>query len=157
MLENPGWGRWRNRGGGRQGLGWIRELSRAFAIESWQINAKGSSVSTRRFPLAEVLRVAEFLEATLLNDFHRNVIDDSISIHCKRCRCNFRDRARRVQSGYSRQCPSCEVVIFFEEHVSDENVKSALLAARNLRRALKESEGVKVAARSARIYDRSST
>jgi hypothetical protein len=49
-------------------------LSRAFAIESWQINAKGSSVSTRRFPLAEVLRVAEFLEATLLNDFHRNVI-----------------------------------------------------------------------------------
>jgi hypothetical protein len=62
-----------------------------------------------------------------------------------------------VQSGYSRQCPSCEVVIFFEEHVSDENVKNALLAARNLRRALKESEGVKAAVRSARIYDRSST
>jgi hypothetical protein len=81
-------------------------------------------------------------------------MDDSISIRCKRCRCNFRDLARRVQSGYSRQCPNCEVVIFFEEHVQDENVKAALLAARNLRRALKQADGVKTAARAATIYDR---
>jgi hypothetical protein len=84
-------------------------------------------------------------------------MDDSISIHCKRCRSNFRDRARRVQSGYSRQCPTCEVIIFFEDHVQDENVKAALLAARNLRRALKEAEGVKITARAARTYDRTST
>ena len=84
-------------------------------------------------------------------------MDDSVSIHCTRCRTNFRDRARRVQSGYSRQCPGCEVVIFFEEHVNDKNVQAALLAARNLRRALKEIEGVKTAARSARTYDRTST
>jgi hypothetical protein len=84
-------------------------------------------------------------------------MDDSVSIHCKRCRSNFRDRARRVQSGYSRQCPTCEVVIFFEDHVQDENVKAALLAARDLRRALKEAEGVKTAARAARTYDRTST
>ena len=84
-------------------------------------------------------------------------MDDSISIRCKRCRCNFRDLARRVQSGYSRQCPNCEVVIFFEEHVQDENVKAALLAARNLRRAWKEAEGVKIITRAARTYDRTST
>jgi hypothetical protein len=46
------------------------------------------------------------------------------------------------------------VIIFFEEHVQDENVKAALLAARNLRRALKEADGVKTAARAATIYDR---
>ena len=99
------------------------------------------------------------INGTFLNDLHGNVrrMDDSISVHCKRCRGNFRDRARRVQSGYSRQCPTCEVVIFFEEHVQDENVKAALLAARNLRRALKEAEGVKITARAARTYDRTST
>jgi hypothetical protein len=62
-----------------------------------------------------------------------------------------------VQSGYSRQCPTCEVIIFFEDHVQDENVKAALSAARNLRRALKEAEGVKITARAARTYDRTST
>jgi hypothetical protein len=86
-----------------------------------------------------------------------NGMDDSIPIKCKRCQCTFRDRARRVQSGYSRQCPSCEVVIFFEEHVQDANVKTALLDARNLRRALKEAEGMKVITRAARTYDRTST
>jgi hypothetical protein len=41
--------------------------------------------------------------------------------------------------------------------VSDENVRGALLTARNLRRALKEAEGVKIVAKSAAIYDRNST
>jgi hypothetical protein len=62
-----------------------------------------------------------------------------------------------VQSGYSRQCPTCEVVIFFEDHVNDPSVKAALQAARNLRRALKAAEGAKPAARSRRTYDRTST
>ena len=62
-----------------------------------------------------------------------------------------------MQPGYSRQCPSCEVVILFEDHVNDQNVKAALLAVRNLRRALKAAEGVKPAARSRRTYDRTST
>jgi hypothetical protein len=95
----------------------------------------------------------------ILNGFHRILrrMDDSVAIHCKRCRGNFRDRARRLLPGYSRQCPSCEVVIFFEDHVNDENVQLALRAARNLRRKLKEAEGVKPAARSRRTYDRTST
>jgi hypothetical protein len=84
-------------------------------------------------------------------------MDDSVAIHCKRCRGSFRDRARRVQAGYSRQCPSCEVVIFFEDHVNDPNVQSALRTARNLRRKLKEAEGMKPAAWSRRTYDRTST
>ena len=67
-------------------------------------------------------------------------MSDSVQIRCTRCRCNFRDRARRLQSGYSRQCPNCEVIIFFEEGSMDANVQAALLAARKLRRVLKEAD-----------------
>jgi phage FluMu protein Com len=42
-------------------------------------------------------------------------MDDSVQIKCNRCKSVFRDRARRLQNGYSRQCPSCEVVLFFDE------------------------------------------
>ena len=83
-------------------------------------------------------------------------MDDSLSIHCTRCRTNFRDRARRVQPGYSRQCPGCEVVIFFEESSSDKHVHKALLEARRVRRVLRETEGIKPAVRAARVYDRTS-
>jgi hypothetical protein len=72
---------------------------------------------------------------------------DSVQIRCTRCRCNFRDRARRVQSGYSRQCPNCEVIIFFEEGSIDANVQAALLAARKLRRLLREAEAMPPARR----------
>ena len=84
------------------------------------------------------------------------MMSDSVQIHCKRCRSTFRDRARRLQPGYSRQCPNCEVVIFFEESSGDKNVHIALLAARRLRRVLRESEGVKPVATPATVYDRSS-
>jgi hypothetical protein len=49
------------------------------------------------------------------------------------------------------------VIIFFEEHVSDKNVKTAMRLARNLRRALREAEGVKAAAKSVRLYNRTLT
>jgi predicted nucleic acid-binding Zn-ribbon protein len=83
--------------------------------------------------------------------------DDSVQIHCTRCKSTFRDRAKRLQPGYSRQCPNCEVVIFFEESASDKSVQKALLAARRLRRVLREQDEVKKpAARQAPVYDRSS-
>jgi predicted nucleic acid-binding Zn-ribbon protein len=68
-------------------------------------------------------------------------MDDSVQVTCTRCRSRFRDRARRVQSGYSRQCPNCEVIIFFEESTFDKNVQTAMRAAKKLRRALREAEG----------------
>ena len=45
-----------------------------------------------------------------------------------------------MQSGYSRQCPCCEVVLFFEENSSDRNIKRAMTAARALRQVLREME-----------------
>jgi hypothetical protein len=82
--------------------------------------------------------------------------DDSVQIHCTRCKSIFRERAKRLQPGYSRQCPNCEVIIFFEESASDKNVQRALLAARRLRRVLREEEEVRPTTRPAPVYDRSS-
>ena len=73
----------------------------------------------------------------------KTLMDDSIQIRCTRCKGVFRDRARRVQPGYSRQCPGCEVVIFFEESSSDKNVQKSLLASRRLRRELREQEAIR--------------
>jgi hypothetical protein len=48
------------------------------------------------------------------------------------------------------------VIIFFEESASDKNVQRALLAARRLRRVLRDEDEIKPAARQAPVYDRSS-
>jgi len=61
-----------------------------------------------------------------------------------------------LQPGYARQCPNCEVVIFFEESSSDKNVKKALLSARRLRRVLREQDEIKPAAKQPPVYDRTS-
>jgi predicted nucleic acid-binding Zn-ribbon protein len=83
-------------------------------------------------------------------------MDDTVQIRCTRCRSTFRDRARRLQPGYSRQCPNCEVIIFFEETSVDKNVQTALLEARRLRRMLREAEGVRPEARKGPTYTRES-
>ena len=83
-------------------------------------------------------------------------MSDTVQIRCTRCKSNFRERARRLQPGYSRQCPNCEVIIFFEESSSDKNVQASLLAARRLRRVLREADEVRPAAPPAPTYDRTS-
>jgi DNA-directed RNA polymerase subunit RPC12/RpoP len=82
--------------------------------------------------------------------------DDTVQVHCTRCKSRFRERARKLQAGYSRQCPNCEVIIFFEESSNDKHVQTALLAAKRLRRVLREAEEVKPVAKQAPVYDRSS-
>jgi DNA-directed RNA polymerase subunit RPC12/RpoP len=67
-------------------------------------------------------------------------MDDSIQIRCSRCNARFRDRARRLQSGYARECPNCNVLIFFESESHDEHIKRALKVAHKMRRALAAAE-----------------
>lgn len=67
-------------------------------------------------------------------------MDDSVQVCCSRCKNVFRERARRMQSGFSRQCPCCEVVLFFEESSPDKNVQRALTLARGVRKLLREEE-----------------
>ena len=70
-------------------------------------------------------------------------MDDAVQVHCSKCKSNFREKARRLQSGYSKQCPRCEIIIFFEEGTSDKSIRKALNDAKNVRRALREDEEAK--------------
>ena len=65
---------------------------------------------------------------------------DSVQVHCNRCKTVFRERARRLQNGSSRQCPCCEVVLFFEEDSPRPNIKLAMRKAREVRKQLREAE-----------------
>jgi predicted nucleic acid-binding Zn-ribbon protein len=78
-------------------------------------------------------------------DRGKNKMDDTVQLHCHRCKSVFRDKARRVQSGYSRQCPSCETIMFFEEASIDKNVQRTLRDAKHVRKALREHEEEKIA------------
>jgi hypothetical protein len=67
-------------------------------------------------------------------------MDDSVQVKCTRCKNAFRERARRLQNGFSRQCPSCEVVIFFDEDSQNANIKLVMRTARRVRKQLREFE-----------------
>jgi hypothetical protein len=69
-----------------------------------------------------------------------------VQIQCTRCKNVFRDRPGRLQDGYSRQCPSCEVVLFFAEDSLNPQVRVALKRARKARKELREAEMVRASA-----------
>ena len=71
-------------------------------------------------------------------------IDETVQVLCSRCKAKFRDKARRVRSGYSRQCPSCECMIFFEEGSPNKDIHEALRDAERVRKALRVEEAEKV-------------
>lgn len=69
-------------------------------------------------------------------------MEDSVQVRCTRCKNVFRERAKRLQNGYSRQCPGCEIVLFFDEDSPDTNIRRAMRTARRARKELRESEAV---------------
>jgi late competence protein required for DNA uptake (superfamily II DNA/RNA helicase) len=74
------------------------------------------------------------------------MLDDSVQIRCHRCKGTFREKARRLQSGYSRQCISCETMLFFDDASADKNIQRTLREARKIRKALREAEFEKLSA-----------
>ena len=74
-------------------------------------------------------------------------MDDSVQIRCHRCKSSFRDKARRLQSGYSRQCVNCETLLFFDDSSVDKSVQRTLREAKKLRRQLREAEAERPASR----------
>ncbi len=72
-------------------------------------------------------------------------MDDSVQVSCTRCKSVFRERARRLQNGYSRQCPTCEVVLFFDEDSPNAAVRRMMRTARATRKRLREEEEAFVA------------
>jgi predicted nucleic acid-binding Zn-ribbon protein len=69
-----------------------------------------------------------------------------VQVQCSRCKTVFRDNARRLQDGYSRQCPCCEVVMFFAEDSPNPQVKLAMKRARRVRKELHEAAAAKASA-----------
>ena len=74
-------------------------------------------------------------------------IEDTVQICCSKCKSKFRDKARRVLSGYSRQCPSCERMIFFEDGSPNNDIHEALREAARVRKVLREEEPEKIVSR----------
>lgn len=69
-----------------------------------------------------------------------------VQVQCKRCKAVFRDRAGRLQDGYTRQCPCCEVVLFFTEDSPHPSVRRAMRDARRARKEQLRAEAEKRAA-----------
>ena len=77
--------------------------------------------------------------------------EETVQIRCSKCKSKFRDKARRVRSGYSRQCPACECMLFFEDGSPNKDVHEALREAQRVRKILREEEFEKVASRATRV------
>jgi hypothetical protein len=69
-----------------------------------------------------------------------------VQVQCTRCKTMFRDRATRLQDGYSRQCPGCEVVLFFAEDSPHPFVKRAMKNAQKVRKEMRQAEAVRISA-----------
>src|SRR5437764_12484081 len=76
--------------------------------------------------------------------------DDTVQIRCPKCKSKFRDKARRVQSGYARQCPACECMLFFEDGSPNKDIHAALREAQRVRKILRMEESEKAASRAIR-------
>ncbi len=76
-------------------------------------------------------------------------IDDTIQVCCSRCKLKFRDKARRVRAGYSRQCPSCECMIFFEDNSPKKEIDRAMRDAERVRKLLRDAEAEQALSRRA--------
>ncbi|WP_409188853.1 hypothetical protein [Bradyrhizobium sp. RDM4] len=73
----------------------------------------------------------------------------SVQVQCTRCKTMFRDRAARLQDGYSRQCPGCEVVLFFAEDAQHPFIKRVMREARKVRKEIRDADAARISAPSA--------
>jgi hypothetical protein len=76
-------------------------------------------------------------------------VDESIQVRCSRCKEKFRDKARRVRDGYSRQCPVCERILFFTDGSPNQDIADALRRAERARKLLRQAEDEAAVARPA--------
>jgi hypothetical protein len=67
-------------------------------------------------------------------------IDETIQVRCSQCKVKFRDKARRVRDGYSRQCPSCERMLFFIDGSPKQDINDALREAERVRKLLRQEQ-----------------
>jgi DNA-directed RNA polymerase subunit RPC12/RpoP len=66
-------------------------------------------------------------------------MEDRIKVICSKCRKPFGERAQRLRTGYQVQCPNCMKLITFDTSSEDPNIRRALKAARDFRRAAEDA------------------
>jgi len=66
--------------------------------------------------------------------------DGTVLVRCTRCKSKFRDKAGRLRDGYSRQCPTCECMVFFLDGSSNKDIHDALREAERVRKLLRQEE-----------------
>ena len=71
-------------------------------------------------------------------------IDGTVLVRCTRCKSKFRDKAGRLRDGYTRQCPTCECMVFFLDGSPNKDIHGALREAERVRKLLRQEEGHKV-------------
>ena len=82
--------------------------------------------------------------------------ETTIQVRCSRCKGKFRDKASRIRDGYSRQCPSCERLLFFVEGSPNQDIAHALRQADRVRKQLRREEdeqAMRPAARADEVED----
>ena len=71
-------------------------------------------------------------------------IDDTVLVRCTRCKSKFRDKASRLRDGYTRQCPTCECMVFFLDGSPNKDIHDALREAERVRKAIREEEADRI-------------
>ena len=71
-------------------------------------------------------------------------IDGTVLVRCTRCKSKFRDKAGRLRDGYTRQCPTCECMVFFLDGSPNKDIHDALREAERVRKLLRQEEDNKV-------------
>ena len=71
-------------------------------------------------------------------------MDETVQVTCPRCKARFREKARKIVDGFSRQCPTCESVVFFMEDSFKPEIKLAMKTASAVRRALRHEAEDKI-------------
>ena len=67
-------------------------------------------------------------------------IDGTILVRCTRCKSKFRDQAGRLRDGYTRQCPTCECMVFFLDGSPNKDIHDALREAERVRKLLRQEQ-----------------
>lgn len=83
-------------------------------------------------------------------------VDSTFLVRCTRCKGKFRDDARRVRSGYSRQCPCCERMMFFEDGSPNRDIDRALKTAELVRKTVRHQQDEEFARRIAQLQEQES-
>jgi DNA-directed RNA polymerase subunit RPC12/RpoP len=64
------------------------------------------------------------------------MIDEKVKIKCSKCSQVFRERAQKIRDGFQTNCQHCNRLITFDNGSEDNNIRRALLSAREVRMAL---------------------